>query len=124
MKMHAERTGTEIVCSFYKLELPDAGQLLTSLMDAVVMATGISYNEMFTRTRKRRIAVARQLFMFVGWRNMQCFSLNELGGLFGLDHSTVIYGCRNIENLLQMRDNESRKLQEQYLEILGVRHEA
>lgn len=52
------------------------------------------------KTRKRSIVIARQLSMFLA-KNMTNHSLKAIGDNFGgRDHSTVIYSCRTVQDLL------------------------
>lgn len=52
------------------------------------------------KTRKRHIVVARQLSMFLA-KKMTDQSLKAIGDMFGgRDHSTVIYSCKTVQDLL------------------------
>lgn len=52
------------------------------------------------KTRKRNIVVARQLSMFLA-KKMTDESLKAIGNMFGgRDHSTVIYSCNTVQDLL------------------------
>ena len=52
------------------------------------------------KTRKRSIVVARQLSMYLA-KNLTNKSLKAIGSQFGgRDHSTVIYSCRTVQDLL------------------------
>jgi len=52
------------------------------------------------KTRKRSIVVARQLSMYLA-KNLTNKSLKAIGNQFGgRDHSTVIYSCRTVQDLL------------------------
>jgi len=122
MKLIVTRTDNTITCSYrdnidYSTE---AGDMLTTLLDDVVHATGVTYNELFTHTRRRRIALARHLFCFVARRHLSGFSLPEIAAVFGINHATVVHACHNIENMLQLNDYVSLMVQLQYLEVLGI----
>lgn len=53
------------------------------------------------KTRKRSIVIARQLSMYLA-KNMTDRSLKALGEVFGgRDHSTVIYSCRTVQDLME-----------------------
>ncbi len=125
MRFIVTRTDKDIRCSYpdaidYSAE---AGYLLTTLLEDVVQATGITYTEIFGTTRRRRTTTARHLFCFIARRHLGMFSLEEIAAVFGINHATVVHACHNIEALLQMRDSLSRKLQDEYLEVLGMRNE-
>ena len=52
------------------------------------------------KTRKRSIVIARQLSMYLA-KNMTNQSLKSIGDNFGgRDHSTVIYSCKTVQDLL------------------------
>ncbi len=56
------------------------------------------------KTRKRSIVVARQLSMYLA-KNMTNKSLKSIGEMFGgRDHSTVIYSCKTVQDLLDTDD--------------------
>jgi hypothetical protein len=123
--MIVSRINTEIICSYPETynDNNQLGEILTSLLDDVVKATGVSWDEICTLNRKRRNVMARNLFCFVARKHLRMFTLQEIGDVFGLKYCTVVHSCHQTENTLQLRDMESRKLQEQYLQILGVRSE-
>ncbi len=53
------------------------------------------------QTRKRQIVVARQLSMYLA-KKLTAQSLKAIGANFGgRDHSTVIYSCRTVKNLME-----------------------
>ena len=52
------------------------------------------------KTRKRSIVIARQLSMYLA-KNLTNKSLKAIGENFGgRDHSTVIYSCKAVQDLL------------------------
>ena len=52
------------------------------------------------QTRKRHIVVARQISMYLAKQHTDC-SLKKIGSHFGnRDHSTVIYSCRTVRDLM------------------------
>ena len=52
------------------------------------------------KTRKRQIVIARQLSMYLA-KNLTDKSLKAIGENFGgRDHSTVIYSCKTVQDLL------------------------
>ncbi len=52
-------------------------------------------------TRKRSIVIARQLSMYLA-KNMTDKSLKAIGEIFGgRDHSTVIYSCKTVQDLME-----------------------
>lgn len=76
-----------------------------TIRDVVCHVTGISYDRVLKKSRKREVVVARQLICY--WsRAMTKFSLKEIGLLIGgKDHTTVIHSCNAVNNLLKTGDN-------------------
>ena len=53
------------------------------------------------KTRKRSIVIARQLSMYLA-KNLTDRSLKGIGDNFGgRDHSTVIYSCKTVQDLME-----------------------
>ena len=53
------------------------------------------------KTRKRQVVIARQLSMYLA-KNLTDKSLKAIGETFGgRDHSTVIYSCRTVQDLME-----------------------
>jgi hypothetical protein len=122
MRFIVTRTDKNIRCSYpdaidYSAE---AGDLLTTLLEDVVQATGLSHDLLFTHTRRRSIALGRHLFCFIARRHLGMFSLQEIAAVFGINHATVVHAVHNIENMLQLNDYVSLMVQLQYLQILGL----
>ena len=64
------------------------------------------------KTRKRSIVIARQLSMYLA-KNMTNKSLKVIGDNFGgRDHSTVIYSCKAVGDLLDTDDIFKNVVQE------------
>src|SRR5690606_12080264 len=60
----------------------------------------ISIEQLKSKSRKRNIVIPRQLGMYLA-KMMTEQSLKEIGFSFGgRDHSTVIYSCKTIEDLM------------------------
>lgn len=59
----------------------------------------VSIDKINGKTRKHSVVVARQLSMYLA-KNLTNQSLKAIGSKFGKDHSTVIYSCKMIENML------------------------
>ncbi|MCB0547838.1 MAG: chromosomal replication initiator protein DnaA, partial [Phaeodactylibacter sp.] len=52
-------------------------------------------------TRKRQVVIARQLSMYLA-KNLTDKSLKAIGENFGgRDHSTVIYSCKTVQDLME-----------------------
>ncbi|HLE73183.1 MAG TPA: chromosomal replication initiator protein DnaA, partial [Anaerolineales bacterium] len=99
----------------------------SQLVEAVGKAFGISQERLLSRDRSAEVALARQVAMYL-LREEAKLSLPVIGELLGgRDHTTVMYGCQKIGELLE-RDERLRRqvavLREQlYGEKVRVRAE-
>lgn len=61
----------------------------------------VPVDKLQAKTRKRSIVIARQLSMYLS-KNLTDKSLKAIGEMFGgRDHSTVIYSCRTVQDLME-----------------------
>jgi chromosomal replication initiator protein len=61
----------------------------------------VSVDTLSGKTRKRSIVIARQLSMFLA-KKLTDKSLKTIGEMFGgRDHSTVIYSCKTVQDLME-----------------------
>ncbi len=71
-----------------------------SIQKLVAEYFNVPVEKLAGKTRKRSIVVARQLSMYLA-KNLTSKSLKAIGDQFGgRDHSTVIYSCRTVQDLL------------------------
>jgi chromosomal replication initiator protein len=83
------------------------------VVESVANAFGIEMNRMLSRERSREVALPRQIAMYL-LREESNISLPSIGEtLGGRDHTTIMYGCHKIADLLE-RDDQLRR---QVLEI-------
>jgi chromosomal replication initiator protein len=83
------------------------------VIDTVAEAYGISLESMLGRDRSRQVALPRQIAMYL-LREESNISLPQIGeALGGRDHTTVMYGCDKIADLLERDD----KIRRQVIEI-------
>jgi len=62
---------------------------------------GVTMDKIQGKTRKRSIVIARQLSMFLA-KKLTDKSLKSIGEMFGgRDHSTVIYSCKTVQDLME-----------------------
>lgn len=79
----------------------------------VAEAFGISEDKMLGRDRSRQIALPRQIAMYL-MREEANISLPQIGeALGGRDHTTVMYGCDKVAEMLEQDD----RLRRQVIEI-------
>lgn len=69
---------------------------------------GLNYDRMLSRDRSRQVAVPRQIAMYL-LREEANLSLPQIGDVLGgRDHTTVMYGCDKVADMLE-RDDRLRK---------------
>ena len=84
---------------------------LEQIAAAVAQKTGVTLEEMRSKSRKRNIVVARQLVMFLA-RQLTGLSLKQIGSFLNRsDHTAVIYACSQIEDKMK-KDQALQKLVE------------
>ena len=79
-----------------------------SIIKAVSLATGLTENQIFSRSRQREITSARQIFFYFV-RNTLGTTYQEIGNTYNYDHATIIYSIKTVENLLSY-DKEYKQL--------------
>ena len=80
------------------------------LIQSVAEAFNISIEDIRKRNRSRNIALPRQIAMYL-LREELDISLPQIGKILGgRDHTTVMYGCEKISDLLERDDKLRRKI--------------
>lgn len=80
------------------------------LVEAVGQAFGVSQERMLSRDRSADVALPRQVAMYL-LREEARLSLPQIGEVLGgRDHTTVMYGCQKIGNLLEQDDHLRRQV--------------
>ncbi|GAB4579039.1 MAG: chromosomal replication initiator protein DnaA [Anaerolineales bacterium] len=78
------------------------------IIDAVAGAFGFTKDQMLGRDRTRQVALSRQVAMYL-LREEANFSLPQIGdAMGGRDHTTVMYACEKVADLLE-RDHRLRR---------------
>ncbi len=93
--------------------------LFEDIVSAVAEATHIAPAEIRGRSRRQRIAYARQLAMYL-MRQITRASYPLIGDFFGRNHSTVIYACESIRARLPF-DAEGRRALDKIATIFSDR---
>ncbi len=71
-----------------------------SISSLVAEHFNVPLEKIHSKTRKRSIVIARQLSMYLA-KQMTGKSLKQIGNnLGGKDHTTVLYACRSVKNLM------------------------
>jgi chromosomal replication initiator protein len=91
--------------------LPAQGKLsLEAVLDAAADYFGVSVADLTGRARNARIALQRQIVMYV-MREETGASLPQIGqALGGRDHTTVMYGCEKIASELEQNSDLGRQV--------------
>lgn len=92
--------------SYKEISIDDIQKMVASFYN-------VSYNDMFSKSRKQEIVQARQITMYLA-KKFTNNSLKSIGTHFsGKDHTTVIHSCQTVENRMET-DSGYR---EKFLEI-------
>ncbi len=110
LQAQASLTGAEISLVMAKHELkvsvPDEGSSFTveSIQNAASKYFKIKVQDLRSTSRARTVALPRQVAMYLA-RKYTGLGFREIGGYFGgKDHSTVMHGCRKIEEEIESND--------------------
>jgi chromosomal replication initiator protein len=78
----------------------------------VASAFGVPLERMLSRDRSQEVALPRQIAMYL-LRQEANVSLPQIGAaLGGRDHTTVMYGCEKIADMLERDDRLRRQVVE------------
>jgi chromosomal replication initiator protein len=72
------------------------------IMDAVCRYYQMTKEDINGSSRVKAIAMARQIAMYL-CREMTDLSLPKIGELFGRDHTTVMYACKKVSEMMRER---------------------
>ncbi len=90
------------------------------IMHKVADCFGVSMDSMLGRDRSRSVALPRQIAMFL-MREEANISLPQIGeALGGRDHTTVMYGCEKITDLMERDDRLRRQVIDIKEQLYGV----
>ena len=80
------------------------------VIGSVAEAFGVNIDRMLSRERSREVALPRQIAMYL-LREESNISLPAIGeSLGGRDHTTIMYGCDKIADLLERDDHLRRQV--------------
>jgi chromosomal replication initiator protein len=100
--------------------LPRSGEVQNDdVVDKVAGAFGVTVDRMMGRDRSRDVALPRQIAMYL-LREEANISLPQIGEfLGGRDHTTVMYACNKVADLLERDDRLRRQVIEIREQIYG-----
>jgi len=80
------------------------------VIEAVCQFFNIPQQRLLSAERSREVALPRQIAMYLLHREAQC-SLPQIGELLGgRDHTTILYGCEKIADLLERNEQLRRQV--------------
>jgi len=79
---------------------------------AVAESLNVPVDKLQAKTRKREFVIARQLAMYLV-KNLTSKSLKNIGEAFGgRDHSTVIYSCKTVGDMMDVDESFKKTVNE------------
>ena len=91
------------------------------LVKAVAQTFGISNERMLSRDRTQQVALPRQVAMYLLREEAQ-LSLPQIGSLLGgRDHTTIMYGCQKIAEMLESDERLRRQVVSLREQLYGER---
>lgn len=87
-----------------------SGITINDIIKSVSSYMNVSENRLISKGRKKEIAIARQIAMYLS-REMVGSSLENIGLHFGgRDHTTVIHACRTVEKKIEEKQEFARQI--------------
>jgi chromosomal replication initiation ATPase DnaA len=83
--------------------LSDA-EVIERIKSAIIEITGFEWQELLLKNRSRNRVTARHITFYIIREKLPHYTLMSIGKLFNKDHTTIIYGIQNIQNLLQTKN--------------------
>ena len=93
--LYAEKWGLEI--RFEK------NITIESILDEVIRKENISLQSLKSKSRKREIVMARQLYSYLAKANTS-LSLAKIGSYINKDHSTILYNIKVVKYVRELQD--------------------
>jgi chromosomal replication initiator protein len=72
------------------------------IIQAVTHVTGLTYTDLCEKTRFRRVLLPRHVAMYM-LRYHTDLTFEEIGKMFGMDHSMAVYAFKAVQNDLDYR---------------------
>lgn len=80
------------------------------ILQAVADSFGVAVDRIFSRDRSKQVAISRQIAMYL-LREEANLSLPQIGDILGgRDHTTVMYGCEKVADMLERDDRLRRQV--------------
>jgi len=89
------------------------------VIEIVASAFGVTFEQMIGRDRSREVALPRQVAMYL-LREAVNVSLPQIGeALGGRDHTTVMYACEKVADLIESDDRLRRQVVQIREQLVG-----
>lgn len=89
---------------------------VAKLRSIITQLTGVTYEEIMGKNRKRRFAVVRHLYFYICKREFPSMTLLQIADN-KKDHATVIHGINMVKKLLQINDEIMTNLYDSVMEL-------
>lgn len=124
MLAYADLSGQPLTTEMVEIALADMiPQRINTEPDQIVAAVagafGVSKERMLSRDRSREVALPRQIAMYL-MREVGNVSLPQIGeAIGGRDHTTVMYACDKIKDLIERDDRMRRQVLQLREQLFG-----
>lgn len=121
---YADLSGLPLTAEMVQITLADMIPQRTSIEPAQIVATvasayGLSRETLLSRDRSRDVALPRQIAMYL-MREVGNISLLQIGeALGGRDHTTVMYACDKVKDLIESDDRLRRQVLQLREQLFG-----
>lgn len=111
-----ERLKTMIINPIHKM---NKNKELLEILQKVCDASGIMPHDILSKTRKREVVIARQLFCYLTMTYYN-YTLVQVGRFLNRDHSTVIHSVNAYTDYLQMKYKNETAIYEDAKNLLSI----
>lgn len=111
-----ERLKTMIINPINKM---NKNKELLEILQKVCDASGIMPHDILSKTRKREVVIARQLFCYLTMTYYN-YTLVQVGRFLARDHSTVIHSVNAYTDYLQMKYKNETAIYEDAKNLLSI----
>lgn len=111
-----ERLKTMIINPIHKM---NKNKELLEILQKVCDASGIMPHDILSKTRKREVVIARQLFCYLTMTYYN-YTLVQVGRFLSRDHSTVIHSVNAYTDYLQMKYKNETAIYEDAKNLLSI----
>lgn len=107
------------ICLWLSGEESSKEMKLEDIINTVSEVSGASVEEIKSRSRKPPLPLLKFIYYSIA-RKYTFHSLGSIGNFTGADHSSILYGIKTLNNLLDVEDKQATNLYRKSLEKLKV----